>query len=151
MKKISIALVMAAILVACKTNDKKSTGTPLTPEQVEQAKNDPSKYTTIEWIDPVTKELGKLVKDQKIEISYRFKNSGQQMLVIEDVRATCGCTIPKKPEQPFAPGEEGVIRAEFNGSGQGPVSKTIVVVANTKPQKEHNLTFKGEIEGKEEH
>ena len=32
-------------------------------------------------------------------------------------RASCGCTVPEKPEKPFAPGEEGVIKAKFDSHG----------------------------------
>ncbi|HMU46310.1 MAG TPA: DUF1573 domain-containing protein [Chitinophagaceae bacterium] len=145
MKKILIVVAAVLALAACKTNDKKATGGNLTPEEIEKAKNDSANFTTIEWIDPVTQNLGLLKKDQEIEITYRFKNSGNKILIIENVTAGCGCTIPEKPEKPFAPGEEGVIRAKFNGSGHGTISKTVTVIANTTPQKEHTLTFTGEI------
>lgn len=145
MKKILIIAAAFLAFTACKTSDKKAAGSDLTPEEVEKAKNDSANFTTIEWIDPVTQNLGLLKKDQEIEITYRFKNSGNKILIIENVTAGCGCTIPEKPEKPFAPGEEGVIRAKFNGSGHGTISKTVTVIANTNPQKEHTLTFTGEI------
>ena len=34
-----------------------------------------------------------------------FKNSGNAPLIISNVKSTCGCTIPKKPEKPILPGE----------------------------------------------
>ena len=96
----------------------------------------------------MVQNLGKLVKDQSIEVSFRFKNSGSKILLIESVTAQCGCTIPEKPEKPFAPGEEGIIKAKFNGSGQGTISKQIYVKANTGPSKDHTLTFTGDIQEK---
>jgi len=145
MKKILFLCAAILALAACKTNDKKAVGNNLTPEEIEKAKNDTANFTTIEWLDPVTQDLGKLKKDQEIEITYRFKNSGDKILVIENVSASCGCTIPEKPEKPFAPGEEGVIKAKFNGSGHGAITKNVTVIANTKPQKTYTLIFKGEI------
>lgn len=154
MKKWIILFSAATMLVACQGNDKKaSTGAGngdssmhLTDEQKKQAIADSTNFTTLEWIDPVVQDLGKLVKDQTIEITYRFKNTGTKNLVIENVSAQCGCTIPEKPEKPFAPGEEGVIKAKFNGSGQGTISKQIYVKANTSPQTDHTLTFSGVIQ-----
>ena len=145
MKKYLIILVVFASLAACKTNDQKSTGTTLSAEEKEKAIADTANFTTIEWIDSTKKSLGKLTKDETIEISYRFKNAGTKNLVIENVTASCGCTIPEKHEQAFAPGEEGVIKAKFNGSGHGTIMKQITVTANTKPQKEHFLTFTGDL------
>ncbi len=139
---------MAAVIgfAACKTNDKKVTDhSALTSEQKEKALMDTANFTRIEWLDGNSRDLGKLKKDQSVEVTFRFKNSGDKNLVIENVSASCGCTIPEKPERPFAPGEEGIIKAKFNGSGQGTITKQITVIANTTPQKDHSLTFSGEI------
>jgi hypothetical protein len=132
-------------IASCKTSDKKNPSA-MTDEQRKAASSDTSRFTRIEWIDPVVQPLGKLKKDQSIEITYRFRNAGQQNLIIENVSAQCGCTIPSKPEEPIAPGAEGIIRAKFNGSGSGTISKQIYVRANTKPDMDHTLTFTGEIQ-----
>ena len=144
MKKIVLALAIVSSLVACKDSDKKAAA-PLTQEEKDKAKADTANYTTIQWLDPSPLNLGKLKKDQSVEVTFHFKNSGTKNLVIEDVTAPCGCTIPEKPAQAFAPGEEGIIKAKFNGSGSGVISKQVTVIANTKPVKEHNLAFTGEV------
>ena len=153
MKKTLIIVVAAFSLVACSTNDKKittssgdSTGVKNNSAAI-SAINDTANFTSLQWIDSTTKDLGKLKKDQTIEITWRFRNNGDKNLVIENVTAGCGCTIPEKPEQPFAPGQEGVIKASFNGSGSGMISKSVTVTANTNPTL-HNLTFTGEIKEK---
>jgi hypothetical protein len=145
MKKMLIIPVAAFMMIACNNTDKKATPAAMTPEEVQQAKTDTARFTTIKWIDSPDKNLGSLKKDQEIEISYRFKNTGDNMLIIEDVKAGCGCTIPVKPEQPFAPGEEGLIKAKFDGRGTGHITKQITVLANTTPSKNHSLTFSGDI------
>ena len=149
MKKIFLFLVIAGSIAACKSDDKKTSsggGVHLTNEEKEKALSDTANYTTIEWIDSTTRNLGTLKKDEQIEVTFRFRNSGTKNLVIENVTAQCGCTIPEKPQEAFAPGQEGVIRAKFNGSGQGNIGKQITVTANTKPIKEHYLTFMGDVQ-----
>lgn len=150
MKKIPLLFLLAVSVIACKSGDKKAVTAPdnLSPEEKQKVLNDTASYTSIEWIDPIIQNLGKLVKDQSIEVSFRFKNSGNKILLIESVSAQCGCTIPEKPEKPFAPGEEGIIKAKFNGSGSGTISKQIYVKANTSPSKDHTLTFTGDIQEK---
>lgn len=155
MKHTLIILAAAISVAACNPKDKKGgetdvpapdTAAKLTPDEISKIAADSANFTTIQWIDSTTRDLGKLKKDQEVEVTFRFKNSGSKVLVIENVSAGCGCTIPEKPERPFAPGEEGVIRAKFNGSGNGAISKYVTVIANTAPQKSHTLTFTGEIQ-----
>lgn len=145
MKKTALILLAPILLAACKNTDKKATGT-LSEAEKQKAMSDSTQFTSIEWLDSTTQNLGKLVKDQSIEISFRFKNAGNKLLLIENVSAQCGCTIPEKPEKPIAPGEEGTIRAKYNGSGHGTISKQIYVRANTNPSRDHTLTFTGEIQ-----
>lgn len=145
-------LAIAILIAACKNGDKKTNGANdndtannLSLEEKQAALRDSSKFTTIQWVDSTTKNLGKLVKDQTIEVTFRFKNTGKNNLIFESVTAGCGCTIPEKPERPYAPGEEGEIKAKFNGTGKGTITKPIYVRANTSPGVDHTLTFTGEI------
>ena len=144
MKKTLIILATLASIAACKINDKKSKETVLSPEEKEKALADTSNFTRLEWLDPTTKDLGKLVKEQSIELTFRFKNAGDKNLIFENVWAQCGCTIPEKPEKAFAPGEEGTIKAKYNGMGQGHILKEIYIKANIKPDTNDTLRFTGD-------
>jgi Protein of unknown function (DUF1573). len=57
-------------------------------------------------------------------------------LIISNVSASCGCTVPEVPKKPYAPGETGVIKASFDSNkGQvGHNSKQVTVHANTNPE-----------------
>ncbi|MCY1561561.1 hypothetical protein D9M68_988340 [compost metagenome] len=51
--------------------------------------------------------------------------------MIDDVIATCGCTIPSYTKTPIAPGQNGEIKISFNSKGKaGNVSKSITVISN---------------------
>ena len=140
MKQVFAILAASLLLWSCQEADSKA------GEAAGDTK-DGGNYTTIQWVDSINQDLGKIKEGQVIEISYRFKNAGEKNLIIEDVRASCGCTVPEKPEKPFAPGEEGVIRAKFDSKGRvGPQNKTVTVQSNTAPQREYYLTFKVEVE-----
>lgn len=145
MKKILFAWLIVGVF-ACQTADQKSAEV-LTQEQKDMATRDSANFTTIEWLDSTFRDLGKVKEGQVIEVSYRFKNSGTKNLVIANVSASCGCTVPEKPEKPFAPGEEGVIRAKFDSKGRpaGATRKDVYVTANTTPESAIRLSFKVEI------
>ncbi|NOY95018.1 MAG: DUF1573 domain-containing protein [Chlorobi bacterium] len=60
-----------------------------------------------------------------------FKNEGNSPLVLNNVRASCGCTTPKWTREPVAPGEKGVITVSYNPRNRpGSFNKTITVQSN---------------------
>jgi len=113
---------------------------------VNAAMNDSSNYTTVEWIDSTNTDLGKIAEGSVVEVSWRFKNSGNKPLIIQDVTPGCGCTVAERPEGPVAPGAEDRIKARFDSKNQSKTfSKSITVVANTKGEQRHTLSFHGEL------
>ena len=64
---------------------------------------------------------------------FKFTNTGDDSLIISRVYSTCGCTVPKKPEAPIAPGESGEIEVKYDTKRVGPIRKTITVYSNAGP------------------
>ncbi len=62
---------------------------------------------------------------------FEFTNTGNQPLVITEVFSSCGCTVPKKPDGPVAPGKTGKIEVKYDTSRVGPIRKTITVNNNS--------------------
>ena len=58
---------------------------------------------------------------------FEFTNTGDAPLVITNVRSSCGCTIPKKPEEPILPGQQGKIEVQYDSTFGYPVSVSIDV------------------------
>ena len=150
MKHLILILSVTLLFTACKDEQTKI-GAMSGPVAVDQLGNavstDLANFTTIEWIDPIEKEIGKIKKGQKVEVTYHFKNTGDKPLIINSVNPGCGCTIAEKPEKPIPPGKEDKIVAVFNTKSQavGTQIKQVHVSANTTPATEHTLTFKGEV------
>ena len=150
MKKGLFLIAGLLFLAACRNLDDKAkenidSNAAKAEDPAGQSLVDTTNFTQIEWLDPIEKQLGKLTPGKEVEITWKFRNAGKKPLIIENATASCGCTIPEKPEKPLAPGEEGVIKAKFNGSGMGVIVKQVHVMANTTPTKEHTLSFGGEI------
>lgn len=103
--------------------------------------------TTVQIIDS-SYNFGKVADGEKVEYSYRFKNTGSKPLVIADAHASCGCTVPQKPEKPILPGEIGFIKIVFDSKGRvGNAYKTITVVSNANPEFPQ-LILTGDVEAK---
>ena len=75
---------------------------------------------------------------------FEFTNTGTAPLIISKVSSSCGCTIPKKPEEAILPGKTGEIQVKYDTKRVGPIRKAITVISNADtPTKV--LKIKGEV------
>ena len=89
--------------------------------------------TSIVMLDS-TYDFGKVTDGEKVIFNYRFRNTGNKPLVIASAVASCGCTVPEKPEEPIKPGETGILKVVFSSEGRvGPAHKEIRVTSNAYP------------------
>ena len=136
-------LMLSVFVFACEDSDQAADTTEQAGLQVSSP--DTSNLTTVQWIDSV-KNLGRINEGQKLEVSFRFKNTGTKPLVIESVRPGCGCTVADYPKEPIAPGGEGEITGSFDSQGRENLQrKEIAVTANTKGSAYHTLVFEVDV------
>ena len=93
-----------------------------------------------------TIDYGKIAKGSDGVRVFEFTNTGNAPLVISDVKSSCGCTVPQKPDGPIAPGETGTIQVKYDTKRVGPIRKTITVYSNAK-EKIKAIKIKGEVLG----
>jgi hypothetical protein len=96
-------------------------------------------------------DFGKIKEaDGKVSTKFVFINTGSEPLIINDVKASCGCTSPSWTKQPVLPGQKGFIAATFNPKNRpGMFSKSIYVSSNSVENYKIKLTIKGEVIPKE--
>ncbi len=146
--KYLFVFLAGSLLWACNSNEASTSTTSdasnatATEANVAGADN----LTTIQWLDSTHQNLGKIKEGQVVEISWRFKNTGTKPLIITNVSASCGCTVPAKPERPIAPGGEEIIKAQFDSKDRvGPQHKDVYVEANTSGSNSTQLSFALEV------
>lgn len=62
---------------------------------------------------------------------FKFKNTGDQPVIISNVQASCGCTTPDWTKTPVAPGGSGLIKAQYNPLGRpGQFNKSLTITSN---------------------
>jgi hypothetical protein len=75
--------------------------------------------------------FGTVIEGDIARYEFKFTNEGTDPLVLENVHASCGCTTPKWPRDPIAPGASEMIIAEYNSNGRpGTFNKQITVNSN---------------------
>ena len=91
-----------------------------------------------------TVDYGDITKGSDGVRVFEFTNTGDAPLIISKVSSSCGCTIPKKPDDPILPGKVGKIEVKYDTNRVGPIRKAITVISNADtPTKV--LKIKGEV------
>ena len=92
-----------------------------------------------------TYDFGKIEKGNIAKYQFKFTNTGDEPLIITNVRPSCGCTTPTWSKEPVAPGQSGYIEAAYNSNvGHGTFTKSITVTTNI-PDQTKVLFIKGEV------
>ncbi|MBK8625579.1 MAG: DUF1573 domain-containing protein [Saprospiraceae bacterium] len=104
--------------------------------------------------DQDTYDWGKIMDGDKVTHVFKFKNTGNEPLIISNAKGSCGCTVPEWPKDAIAPGKSGEIKVVFDSKGKGAVggkedTKRVTITANTDPAETY-LNIKGKVDKKEE-
>jgi hypothetical protein len=144
MRATVLFLFLGILLISCQENDSKKNRTVSM-----EIPKDSTLFTSITWLDSTTRNYGSIPEGKKLEVAYRFVNSGNKPLIIARVQPSCGCTVAEQPEAPILPGMQGVIKASFNSEGRVGINhKKIYVMANTKGTQSNEVEFSVLVEKK---
>lgn len=138
-----VPLLAALCLVSCKKNqaadqlivDEPASTVAVSPEEskAEDIRVAQSKPLTNIALSESQFDFGKIKKgDQKHHV-YEVTNTGENPLVISQVKPACGCTVPDYTKEPILPGQKGKITLNFDSSNfDGLVNKQAEVYANVE-------------------
>ena len=116
MKKFVILLAVALVTFSARAQEKVVDGPVITFEES-------------------SKDFGDITQGDKVEHVFKLENTGNAPLVISNVAATCGCTVPNWPKEPIAPGKTAEIKVSFNSAGKmGKQNSVVRIYSNaTEP------------------
>ena len=121
-------LVMAAGLV--KAQDGKKTATNGPEIQFEQLSHD----------------FGNVEYGGKCEVEFKFTNTGNEPLIIQKPKTSCGCTASSWPKEPILPGASDAIVVTYKTTTKvGNFSKSVTVTSNALVNSTVVLRIKGAI------
>jgi hypothetical protein len=125
MKGAIIIFALLITIVGCQITDKNK-DRAITSAMLENP-------TTIEFEDSEY-DFGEISLGSSVELSFKFKNTGESPLIIQSVKAACGCTVLKDwPKEAIMPGESGEIPIVFTAKFPGDQKKYVSIIANTRP------------------
>lgn len=88
-------------------------------------------------------DFGELVQNTPAVCEFKFYNKGKSPLIVKNVHASCGCTIPSWSSEPIMPGDSGVIQVKYSTATLGAIDKLIDVSSNATPA--ISLKLKGRV------
>jgi hypothetical protein len=147
MKKVFITILCLSASVAAVKAQNQAVNTPPPPPQPVQAAPAPPvppPPPPAKVISPTagefkfkeeTHDYGEVMEGPTAETDFEFKNVGKEPIIISEAHGSCGCTVPKWPQEPILPGKKGVIHVTYNTQGrQGPIMKDVTINSNAKQQ-----------------
>lgn len=89
----------------------------------------PSTQDSIVFVKTIN-DYGTIVQGSDGNCEFTFTNKGNSPLVLSNVKASCGCTVPEWPKEPISPGKTSSIKVKYNTNNQGNFNKSITVNSN---------------------
>lgn len=80
--------------------------------------------------EKIVHDYGTMVQGADGNSEFKFTNQGKAPLVLSNVQASCGCTVPEWPKEPILPGKTNSIKVKYNTSIVGNFNKSITINSN---------------------
>lgn len=92
---------------------------------------DTSNLTSVEVLNNNV-DLGRIERHKKQDVSFRIRNKGNALLLIQSVEPSCGCTNVEYDDKPIPIGKIGLITLEYDAASIGFFNKTARVICNSE-------------------
>jgi hypothetical protein len=92
--------------------------------------------------------FGTITEGDIVKHAYKFKNTGDNPLLISRAQASCGCTVPSYPKEPIPPGGSGEIMVQFNSTGKPGHQQKNVLISSNAQLESISIGFDAEVKEK---
>jgi hypothetical protein len=91
-------------------------------------------------------DFGNITEGEVVDHDFEIYNTGGDVLIINNVRASCGCTAVKPNKNELKPGESTSIKVSFNTTRRkGKQTKYVYVLTNDPETPEVRFSFSANI------
>lgn len=80
--------------------------------------------------------------------TFTITNTGNEPLIISLCKGSCGCTVPKCPQEPILPGDSAEITVKYNTSKVGPINRSVTITSNAVNDPRKRINIKGNVKAK---
>jgi hypothetical protein len=72
-------------------------------------------------------DFGKIKQNVPVTYNFEITNISNRPIVVENSRASCGCTTPEKIVDPIAPGQTVKLKVQYNAGALATFNKEVFV------------------------
>ena len=98
-------------------------------------------------VDQKVMDFGRFLQSEKLERSFVLANTGNGLLVIQDIITSCGCTKVEYSKEPIRPGGKLEVKVIYEAEKAEHFNKTVTIYCNAE-NSPLRLTVKGTAENK---
>lgn len=114
-------------------------------QEEKELKEKQAKYTDVEFLE-MTYDFGDVKVNSENTHYFKLKNTGDKPLIVESVEASCGCTTPKKLDNPIPPGGTDSIKVTFKPyEGMSGVQEKVVTVKSNTINPVNKIVFTANV------
>ena len=96
--------------------------------------------------EQLSHDFGNVEYGGKCEVEFKFTNTGNEPLIIQKPKTSCGCTASSCPKEPILPGASDAIVVTYKTTTKvGNFSKSVTVTSNALVNSTVVLRIKGAI------
>ena len=99
---------------------------------------------SVKWLTPKSHDFGTVKGLEEQVHIFKFQNQSDEPVVIDNIRTTCGCTVPIWEEAPILPDSTSEIVVHFDAKYIGKFKKRIKVFVSNQ-RKAEVLEVSGEV------
>ncbi len=89
-------------------------------------------------------DYGTIVQGGDGTSEFTFTNRGAVPVILNNVQASCGCTVPEWTREPVQAGQKGTVKVKYNTQIVGSFTKVVTVFSNAA-NGTVMLTIKGNV------
>lgn len=100
--------------------------------------------------DRFSHDFGEIQRGKEATAVFSLVNQGLAPLVVENITASCGCTIAEWDKEPLMPQDTMQIKVSYNSNIVGAIKRSVVVKTNDIKRTRTLLTITGNVVKEEE-
>jgi len=143
MKQIAAYGIGVLLLFACSCGDGNQD-----VKKAQSSLNDVGDAMPLIRFDTLVNDLGTIREGEQLVAWFDYSNEGPAPLIIQDIKAGCGCTVPRWDKTPLAPGKSGSIRVVFDSNGKRGAQNIRITVHTNAENPREQLYLKAIVESK---
>ncbi|MEE0895249.1 MAG: DUF1573 domain-containing protein [Bacteroidales bacterium] len=100
--------------------------------------------------DRFSHDFGEIQRGEEATAVFSLVNQGLAPLVVENITASCGCTVAEWDKEPLMPQDTMQIKVSYNSNIVGAIKRSVVVKTNDIKRTRTLLTITGNVVKEEE-